>query len=176
MAVHVEQRVRVVLAGSTTARPAPMAGRSLVPGAAPAQAEMSGATVWLASAFQLCAHVVERRFRGPLLRDQRISSSVKESERLMKNQIRLTALLLAASSVPLATARNPDPRGHRFDAPVSAAIAGRPNHALASVGGVAFSSTDLTPDYAAARVNDGVINQTGNSWIPSTTAPPISSR
>jgi hypothetical protein len=57
------------------------------------------------------------------------------------------------------------------DANVAALLAGRANHALASAGGVAFSSTDLGPDYAAPRVNDGVIDHTGNSWIPSTTAP-----
>lgn len=34
---------------------------------------------------------------------------------------------------------------------------------------MAFSSTDLTPDYAVPRVNDGVIDHSGNSWIPSTT-------
>ena len=87
----------------------------------------------------------------------------------MKNKIRLTALLLAVSSIPVATAATLTPAA-TGDAPVSATIAGRANHALASGGGAAFSSTDLTPAYAAARVNDGVIDHSGNSWIPTTTA------
>lgn len=56
------------------------------------------------------------------------------------------------------------------DADVTAAIAGRANLALASGGGVAFSSSDLGPAYAWDRVNDGVTDGSGNSWIPATTA------
>jgi hypothetical protein len=61
--------------------------------------------------------------------------------------------------------------GATGSAPVAAAIAGRANLALASAGSLAFSSSDLTPDYAFPRVNDGVIdNLSGNSWIALTTA------
>jgi len=60
--------------------------------------------------------------------------------------------------------------GATGDAAVAAATSGRPNLALATGGAVAFSSSDLTPAYAAPRVNDGVINHSGNSWIPVTTA------
>ena len=81
----------------------------------------------------------------------------------------LTALLLAATGIPPANAASVTPVA-TGDAPVSAAIAGRSNHALASGGGVAFSSTDLGAAYASPRVNDGVIDHSGNSWIPSTTA------
>jgi len=41
------------------------------------------------------------------------------------------------------------------DGPVASAIAGRLNPALAALGGVAFSSSDLTPDYAAAASTTG---------------------
>jgi hypothetical protein len=55
------------------------------------------------------------------------------------------------------------------DPAVTITLAGRPDLALASGGAVAFSSSDLTPDYAAPSVNDGVIDHSGNSWIPLTT-------
>src|SRR5216117_1473467 len=54
------------------------------------------------------------------------------------------------------------------DVDVAAAVAGRANVALASAGGVAFSSSDLGPNYSAPDVNDGVIDHTGFSWIPAT--------
>ncbi len=81
----------------------------------------------------------------------------------------LPAVLLVSASFSLANAASLTPAATGA-ASVGAAVAGRSNHALASAGGVAFSSTDLTPDYAAARVNDGVVDHSGNSWIPSTTA------
>lgn len=56
------------------------------------------------------------------------------------------------------------------DAPVAAAIAGRPNLALASAGGTAFSSSDLGADYSAPAVNNGITDQSGFSWIASTAA------
>ena len=87
----------------------------------------------------------------------------------MTKRSTLTALLLAVTSIPLANAASLTPAA-TDDAPVSTAIAGRSNHALASGGGVAFSSTDLGPAFASPRVNDGVIDHTGNSWIPTTTA------
>ena len=87
----------------------------------------------------------------------------------MKNKAQLAALFLAVSSIPVANAATLNP-ADVGDAPVSTAIAGRANHALASGGGVAFSSSDLTPAFAAPRVNDGVIDHSGNSWIPTTTA------
>ncbi len=87
----------------------------------------------------------------------------------MTKRSTLTALLLAVTSMPLANAASLTP-AVTDDAPVSTAIAGRTNHALASGGGVAFSSTDLGPAFASPRVNDGVIDHTGNSWIPTTTA------
>jgi hypothetical protein len=86
----------------------------------------------------------------------------------MKTNIQylLAALSLAAFAMTpsgvLAAAISPSTTG---DTGVAAVIGARANLALASAGGVAFSSSDLTPDYAAPRVNDGVINQTGNSWI-----------
>ena len=58
-----------------------------------------------------------------------------------------TATAQAASLTPIAVG----------DAAVAAALAGRANVALASGGGVAFSSSDLGPAYAWDRVNDGVI-------------------
>lgn len=61
----------------------------------------------------------------------------------------------AASLTPLATG---------LDA-VTGVIGGRPNLALAGAGGVPFSSSDLNASYAADRVNDGAINNDGNSWI-----------
>jgi hypothetical protein len=39
---------------------------------------------------------------------------------------------------------------------------------LASAGGVPFSSSDLNANYAANRLNDGAINNDGNSWIQAT--------
>lgn len=80
----------------------------------------------------------------------------------MKIIISLTTLLFAAASIPVANAASLTP-AVTGDAPVGDAIAGRANHALASGGGVAFSSTDLGAAYAAPRVNDGVIDHTGNS-------------
>ena len=52
---------------------------------------------------------------------------------------------------------------------VAAAIGDRINFAAAANGGVAFSSSDLGPAYAYDRLNDGVIDNSGNSWIPATT-------
>ena len=52
---------------------------------------------------------------------------------------------------------------------VAAAIGTRMNIAAAANGGVAFSSSDLGPAYASDRLNDGVIDHSGNSWIPATT-------
>ena len=80
-----------------------------------------------------------------------------------------SACLLLVATLASATAGTLVPTAVG-DAPVYTAIAGRANVALASLGGVAFSSSDLTPDYAANRVSDGVINHTGNSWIPLTAA------
>jgi Concanavalin A-like lectin/glucanases superfamily len=59
--------------------------------------------------------------------------------------------------------------GATGDAAVAAAIAGRPNLALASAGATAFSSSDLGATWSAPDVNDGVTDQFGNSWIPATT-------
>jgi hypothetical protein len=64
----------------------------------------------------------------------------------------------AASLTPIATG----------DAVVGA-TGDRANLALASGGGVPFSSSDLTDNYASDRVNDGVNDNTGNSWISLTT-------
>lgn len=68
--------------------------------------------------------------------------------------------LSAAPLTPSATA----------DGPVASAIGGRPNFALTNFGGTTFSSSDLNAAYAAPRANDGVINHSGNSWIPASTA------
>jgi hypothetical protein len=56
------------------------------------------------------------------------------------------------------------------DAAVAAAIQDHANLALASGGAVAFSSSDLGPAYGFDRVNDGVIDHSGNTWIPLDTA------
>jgi hypothetical protein len=56
------------------------------------------------------------------------------------------------------------------DAAVSAALSGLPNKALASGGASAFSSSDIGANYDAGDVNDGLSDNSGFSWIPSTTA------
>src|SRR4030095_11182767 len=45
-------------------------------------------------------------------------------------------------------------------------VVGRPNFCLGALGGVAFSSSELGPNYSASDVNDGVIDHSGFSWIP----------
>ena len=55
-------------------------------------------------------------------------------------------------------------------ASVAAAINGRSNAALASSGATAFASSQLTAAYSPNRVNDGIIDDSGNSWIELTTA------
>lgn len=80
----------------------------------------------------------------------------------------LLALAILASASVSATAATLTPAADG-DLPVAAAIGGRSNLALSSGGGVAFSSSDLTPDYGPTWVNDGVIDQSGSSWMPATT-------
>jgi hypothetical protein len=84
----------------------------------------------------------------------------------MKKLLCIGLIAMTAACVSAATL-SPSAVGN--DA-VSAAIDGRPNLALASAGAEAFSSSNLGAAYAAPRVNDGVINNSGNSWIPATTA------
>jgi hypothetical protein len=81
----------------------------------------------------------------------------------------LGASLLLAAGLAAAQPATLIP-GATGDAAVTDLVAGRPNLALASGGATAFSSSDLTPDYAAPRVNDGVADNSGNSWIPASTA------
>lgn len=74
---------------------------------------------------------------------------------------------LAAATFGAAQAASITP-GAVGDTAVTAAIGGRPNLALASAGSVAFSSSDLGPNYTSADVNDGVTDHTGFSWIQAT--------
>ena len=55
-------------------------------------------------------------------------------------------------------------------ASVAATINSRPNLALASLGAAAFASSQLGANYGAVNVNDGIINDSGFSWIPLNTA------
>ena len=79
-----------------------------------------------------------------------------------------TFLCLAATLVP-ATAVTLTPIAVG-DAPVVAAVAGRQNIALASLGGVSFASSSLGTTWTNTCVNDGLIANNGASWIPLTTA------
>lgn len=76
------------------------------------------------------------------------------------------ALFLSLPLSGLSAALTPSATG---DVPVATAIDGRTNHALASTGSSAFSSSDLTPEYNAPLVNNGIIdNVSANAWIAAT--------
>jgi hypothetical protein len=83
-------------------------------------------------------------------------------------QLLLTGLLAMTASAVSAATLSPSAAGAEA---VAAAIDGRSNLALASAGAEAFSSSNLGPNYEAPRVNDGVIDHTGFSWIPAATEP-----
>src|SRR6266436_6157465 len=68
----------------------------------------------------------------------------------------------AASLTPVAT----DPLTGGPSVP--AAIGGRINLALATNGAAAFASSSLGAGFLPSRVNDGVTDNTGNSWIAAT--------
>lgn len=75
----------------------------------------------------------------------------------------LAATLASAAAVTLTPAAV-------GDAAVGAAVTGLSNLALASDGATAFSSSDLGANFDAADVNDGLSDNSGYSWIASTTA------